>query len=429
MKARLQMAAWLAAVVLRLGAIFPSLLARARRQIASGKPRPMAASNRSNQSQLLVDVSIICRNDAGSGIQRVVRELLRGLLAAAPAGWVIRPVWASRTRNYCYADRYLARIQGLAETAQSDDVPVQVTAGDCFLGLDLSSRIIPRRQAQLLAWRQQGLVLWFVVYDLLPLHHPAWFTRKGQQAFPLWLRSLALHADALFCISQTVQTELQQWLEQACHISAADLPIDWFHLGANWLSPAVACQTTEQSMRFAHHGCQILMVGTLEPRKGHTQVLDAFEVLWASGNKACLVLIGKEGWHCRELATRIRQHHLLGKQLFWLENIDDQQLLASYQACDGVVMASQAEGFGLPVIEAAQSGKPLLLRDIPVFREIAGAHASYFQANSSEELVEPLRQWLQAVAGKQAVGSQDLPWLSWQQSTQQLLALLDKYRH
>lgn len=423
------MAAWRAGFVLRLGAIFPGLLARARRQIAFGKPRPMAASNRPNPSQLLVDVSIICRNDAGSGIQRVVRELLRGLLAAAPAGWVIRPVWASRTRDYCYADRYLARIQGLAETTQSDDVSVQVAPGDCFLGLDLSSRIIPRRQVQLLAWKQQGVELWFVVYDLLPLHYPAWFTRKGQQVFPLWLRCLALHADALFCISKTVQAELQQWLKEAGNISGAELPVDWFHLGANWLPQAVGGETAAQTMRFAEQGCQILMVGTLEPRKGHAQVLDAFEVLWASGNTACLVLIGKEGWHCAELAARIRQHHLLGKQLYWLENIDDQQLLASYQACDGVIMASQAEGFGLPVIEAAQSGKPLLLRDIPVFREIAGEHASYFQADHPQALVDALRQWLAAVASKQAVGSQGLPWLSWQESTQQLLALLDKYRH
>ena len=56
--------------------------------------------NAKEEKQLLIDVSVIFRNDAKTGIQRVVRALLRQLLLAPPAGWRIRPVFAGRTHGY-----------------------------------------------------------------------------------------------------------------------------------------------------------------------------------------------------------------------------------------------------------------------------------------------------------------------------------------
>ena len=49
----------------------------------------------------------------------------------------------------------------------------------------------------------------------------------------------------------------------------------------------------------------LLMVGTLEPRKGHPLALDAFELLWGEGVEANLVIIGHEGWHAGELVNRL----------------------------------------------------------------------------------------------------------------------------
>ena len=65
-----------------------------------------------------------------------------------------------------------------------------------------------------------------------------------------------------------------------------------------------------------------------------------------------------------------------------------------YQAATGVLLASEAEGFGLPLIEAMQHGKPVLVRDIPVFREITELNATFFDEHSIDERLE---DWLQLI--------------------------------
>jgi glycosyltransferase involved in cell wall biosynthesis len=87
-----------------------------------------------------------------------------------------------------------------------------------------------------------------------------------------------------------------------------------------------------------------LMVGTLEPRKGHEQVLDAFEMLWQSDLPVNLVIVGKQGWMVEELADRIRTHSELNKRLFWLEGISDKYLEQVYKVSSSLIAASYGEG-------------------------------------------------------------------------------------
>jgi glycosyltransferase involved in cell wall biosynthesis len=94
-------------------------------------------------------------------------------------------------------------------------------------------------------------------------------------------------------------------------------------------------------------------------------------------------------------------HPERGHRLHWLSEASDEYLGRVYDEASCLLAASYGEGFGLPLIEAAGHGLPLLVRDIPVFREVAGAQASYFQADSSKALASAVRHWL-------ALRSQDL---------------------
>ena len=67
-----------------------------------------------------------------------------------------------------------------------------------------------------------------------------------------------------------------------------------------------------------------------------------------------------------------------------------------YDSADALLAASEGEGFGLPLIEAAQHGLPIIARDIPVFREVAGENAYYFSGKDPQTLTEALRNWLVA---------------------------------
>ena len=122
-----------------------------------------------------------------------------------------------------------------------------------------------------------------------------------------------------------------------------------------------------------------LMVGTIEPRKGHEIVLNTFERLWGKGQDDKLCIIGRPGWNMDSFAERLRSHPEAGKRLLLIENASDELLLDAYQKADALIQASAGEGFGLPLIEAGDYGKPVLCSDIPVFHEIGGENVLYFR--------------------------------------------------
>ena len=162
-----------------------------------------------------------------------------------------------------------------------------------------------------------------------------------------------------------------------------------------------------------------LMVGTIEPRKGHRQALDAIELLWADGVEANLVIVGQKGWMVDDLVERIQQHPEHHNRLFWLQAISDEMLEEVYRSTHALLAASEGEGFGLPLIEAAKHGLPIIARDMPVFREVAGEHAYYFRGESPQALADALRAWLSL--GDAIPASASMPWLTWKQSSRQLL--------
>ncbi|MFL9992603.1 glycosyltransferase family 1 protein [Paraburkholderia sediminicola] len=392
--------------------------------------QPTIDSKRLRPRQLLVDVSIIASHDAGTGIQRVVRSLLLQLLAHPPVGFEIRPVQATRKRPYRYADAYLHSLTSSAPAHDGDKV--SVANGDIFLGLDLASRIAPRRQLDLLRWRTKGVRCAFVVYDLLPALHPHWFTPRARRSFRHWLSTLAVHADTLLCISNSVSSEVQSYMKHRFGLMASDFSIRWFHLGADLPSSQALKPGTSSLSNDAYSAPDrrtVLMVGTVEPRKGHGQVLDAFELLWAAGANTMLVISGRQGWQVDSLVERLTRHPELGKRLHWLVGIADAQLAHLYSELDGLIMASEAEGFGLPLVEAAQYGMPIFARKLPVFCEVASEHATYFDAKDDGELALQLAGWISKLEDGSAPRSDAILPLTWSASAEQLKALIVDLDH
>jgi glycosyltransferase involved in cell wall biosynthesis len=122
------------------------------------------------------------------------------------------------------------------------------------------------------------------------------------------------------------------------------------------------------------------------------------------------------------LIDRLYHHPRLSKNLFWLDSISDEYLGKIYAASTCLIAASEGEGFGLPLIESAQHKLPIIARDIPVFREVAGEHAYYFSGLEPQALAATIKQWLELDSEDKAPQSDGMSWLTWQQSAQQLLA-------
>lgn len=375
--------------------------------------------------QLLVDASVLAVRDAQSGIQRVVRAVGRELLAHPPQGHRVEPVYCDAMGEFRYARNLATSMLGIVNPSLEDD-PIEVRPGDTYLGLDLGAHFVPSKERFFQGLRDRGIHVYFVVYDLLPLQRPDYFPEM-EAIFASWLRTVVSVADGVVCISRAVADELLAWPDNSDVQRLRALDVGYFHLGADIPVAIVPSRTVPTS---ATAGPELptqpffLMVGTVEPRKGYAQALAGFEHLWAQGVDANLVIVGKQGWGVEPLAARIRAHSELGKHLFWQEGADDELLLRLYASATAVLIASEGEGFGLPLVEAARHGLPIVARDIPVFREVAGDHAFYFRGETPDDLAGAITAWLELRTAKRIPTTVDMPWLTWAQSTAQLLSVI-----
>ncbi|MGG6239254.1 glycosyltransferase [Nodosilinea sp. AN01ver1] len=382
---------------------------------------------RPRRRQLLVDISALVETDLRTGIQRVVRAILMHWLLTPLSSWQIEPVYGiTEAYGYRYARRFTSRFLGVSEDWAVDEI-VEAYPGDVFFALDFHSGQVLRQAHVLGDWYRRGVGIHFLVYDLLPVLRPEVFPYGSQDMHKRWLETI-VQFDGAICISRGVANELQAWLQMFGPKRERPYKVQWFYLGADPenSAPSTGMPTdAPQILAALQARPSFLSVGTIEPRKGHAQTLSALEVLWAQGDDVNLVLVGKQGWMVEALGERLRNHAKLGKRLFWLEGISDEYLEKVYAASTCLIAASEAEGFGLPLIEAAQHKLPIIARDIPVFREVAGGHAFYFENSKDPQVIaKAVAQWIELNASGQAPQSEKMPWLTWEESAKQLISLL-----
>ncbi len=382
--------------------------------------------------ELLVDVSVIVRSDSHTGIQRVVRALLWALLDAKLEGYVVRPVFATRKEGYAYVDWGAALLMGRTPPVGVPSGPVEAKSDDIFLSLDLAANILPRHQRQIRQWQRNGCLIAVVMYDLLPEQRPDWFNPKTRRNYRRWLRVVTRHSDRIICISQHVAQDLEAWIAARPWRGNARLQIHCMRLGSDISSSSPTTgMPAGAAPLLAELGKRrtLLVVGTIEPRKGHTYLLPAFNLLWqeASYDDVSLVFVGRIGWRTEALQARIRTHPEAGRRFFWFDNASDEFLGCLYALAHGVIVPSLAEGFGLPLVEALQHGVPVLARDLPVFRAMNLAKITYFSQDAPLLLAGTLREWLDHDAAAAPGEENSLP--TWKDSFKDILSCLSIKEH
>ena len=357
--------------------------------LAQNETRPRA-------KKILVDISELVVRDVKSGIQRVVRGILLGLLHEAPTGYRVEPVYAcADAEGYRYARQWTMKFLESSPDGFDDDI-VDVHRGDIFLALDLNYTVPLLHASLYRRWRTLGIRTHFVVYDLLPVRMPQHFLPGAAENHSAWLEVVA-EADGVVCISRAVADDFYAWLREREPQGVAAMRVGCFYLGSDIENTAPTQgvpRTAERLLAQMNARPSFLMVGTVEPRKAHAQTLSAFEQLWRSGVDVNLVIVGKQGWMVEGLIKRFRSHPEAGGRLLWIADASDVFLEEIYAASTCLIAASEGEGFGLPIVEASRVGLPVIARDIPVFREIAQDRATYFSGTEPERMAKVISEWL-----------------------------------
>lgn len=271
--------------------------------------------------------------------------------------------------------------------------------------------------------QRQGVSIVSVIYDLIPLTHPQFCDGPLVQVFDRWFEWIANTADGFIAISGTIRDEVHAEVRRRLGSEQARSRwFDFFHLGSE-LDQVEAGKAVRPALQklFSSGRSIYLMVSTIEPRKNHAYLLDAFDRLWEDGSDAVLCFIGRIGWKNERLIERVKKHPELKRRLYMFNDLGDVELEYAYSHAKALVFPSFVEGFGLPLVEAMQRGLPVMASDIPVFHEIGGDFISYFDLNQPQSLGRQVAQFEDSGIFPALQEMKDWSWLSWEDSARQLV--------
>ncbi len=268
--------------------------------------------------------------------------------------------------------------------------PVRFHRGDIVVLVDSTWDSPAMLEALFTARDRDGIRVGAMLHDLFPLTIPQMCQTRTVENYVDWFQRVAAEVDFFIANSAATNRALENYLGEHPDLRGRPLVTGHFRLGAELTSPV---PITPDPL-LALSGFVVLAVGTLEPRKNYTVILDALDSLWEQPD-VILVIVGRPGWAHDEILQRIRGHRLLGSRLLHLDDADDATLAAAYRRADILVCASWAEGFGLPIVEGIRHGLPVLASDIDVFREVGGAACRYFAPGCPAELATELQQHLE----------------------------------
>lgn len=262
-------------------------------------------------------------------------------------------------------------------------------------------------------WGQQ-LKIYQFVHDLIPITHPQYTTKLTHQSFSNYLAQIAPSQPSFVTTSKNTQTDLKNYYRQIGLPSPQAFACP---LGDN---PLATEQTTEEVADLVGRPF-ILSVGTIEPRKNHQLLLEAYQKD-SDGSLPLLCIAGRVGWLISDLLSELKNH----PKIMLLTNATDRQLAWLYQNCVLAVFPSLYEGWGLPVGESLAWGCPTLSSNAASLPEVGGQLADYFDPTDSDQLLALMKKYLDPktnLAKRDEIKSRYRP-RSWAESIDQVLEIV-----
>jgi glycosyltransferase involved in cell wall biosynthesis len=261
--------------------------------------------------------------------------------------------------------------------------------------------------------RRYKLIL--TLHDLIYYKYPKaptalpWYVRFAWRIYHLsfWpVRLLLNRADAVVTVSETSKLLIKKH-------SLTVRPVHVVYNAPNAHVPSLAPKRTES----VNGKKQLVYMGSFMPYKNVECLIEAIKVL----PDFELVLLSKIS-EKRKLEFQ-RQAGIAADRIVFLNGVSDDQYRGQLESAFALVSASKDEGFGIPLVEAMRCGVPLIVSDIPIFREVASDAALYFDpANPSEFQAAVDKLFAPTVWEKASAKScERAKFFSWDESAKSLL--------
>lgn len=366
--------------------------------------------------RLLYDMTVVhewIKSNYSTGIGRVSKELYKEL---ASRMYVV-PVVVKGNEDVLQCHRLSL------STFEIEEEILSLRESDIFFMPEIQLRGVQvlknHPQANLL--RDKGIPTYAILYDILPVRMPQYFEKKTSSQFEKYIRNLVENYDGIICDSQFVANDVIFYCDEKKIQGYHTVKVGFFHLGQDAFKKYDGRVSSKMREFFNIVDNVYLMLGTVEPRKGHELILNVFEQLWKEGKNIRLCIIGHIGWNMQTFIDKIKSHSQKGKYLEFFEGVSDSEVQYAYEHANCLIQASAGEGFGLPLIEASNYGLPILCSDIEVFHEVAGDNANYFNRENKEDIIRVIKEFEE---GKGVRTSSAIKNTSWREAADKVYSMI-----
>lgn len=337
--------------------------------------------------RVYIDVTHVIRVDFVTGIQRVVRNVVIELLREHFDKIVL--LYGDTANDYykiVNSELFMQHFSGedtlenrLDMVGKTRLYPSEINAGIIFFDIDsvwLSesrSYLYPRLKAN-------GVKIVTYVYDIIPIRFPQFCHNSTVFSFMSYIGACIQHSDYIITSSKGVLEDVHKLQEET---GLALTPGNFAWLGSDFKKNTNKSEVDESVIKKLANKKYVLCVGTIEPRKNLSFILDAFDHGLFDKNIS-LVFAGRIGWNVEELVKRINSHSQKDRKFFYFYGLNDASIDYLYKNALVVALPTYDEGFGLPIVEAFEKGVPVVSSDRPVLREVGGNLADYFPVNDEK---------------------------------------------
>lgn len=391
---------------------FPELLEKARNNIFSYPLR-----------RLVFDISELLGQPDLTGIGRVELELARRLVAMAKItgdAVVLTGFNGTFFQEYTLVDmEAMAPAYGLKTTG----APIHFGSTDQFLVGHMNFAQMEKILAAIYRARRAGAVVTFMVHDIFPITNSLMSTDNFVRSFFIRWSQILRFADRLVTVSRKVSRDVACYVGETSMAGLAPtrpLTVAHFALGCDGLQNS---RKADVSLAYPADRQTLVAAGTFLRHKGLPDLVAAMEILWAEGCEMRLVLLGGDPLKGSARA-RLSSLPAFGSTLFMPGYVSDTELAETMNRCCALVCASNDEGFGLPLVEAANLGCPVIARDIEIFRETSGGDAFFFENGDAGKIAEGLRKWFALTRAQQLRFVPRKSLATWRQSAEMLKAIM-----
>ena len=350
--------------------------------------------------KIYIDVSMIMIGTKFTGIPRVVMELVKRFskeekIEVVPVEYDVkkdkyRIIDSAKFAEFCSTK------SGNRNKLRTNDLIAfdEFEEGSIFFDSDTVWKTRVKRSFLYPVLKEKRVNIVPFIHDIIPIEFPEFCGMDDVINFVDFTGAVLNYSDRILVSTNTTKNSIEA-LAESLKTTAPEIDIVTFggefkKFLSNKKDTSNAGDENETAnvsdvvKEIAEAGKYLIMVGTIEPRKNHKVLLDAYENMLKDDIN--LVIAGYVGQGMEDLISRIENNPNNRKGLWRIESANDEEIDYLYRHAYALSFSSYAEGFGLPLIEAMVRRVPIIASDTPINHEVAGDKAVYFGKDDWKEL-------------------------------------------